>query len=121
MNLTEPRISAGVLLAAPGRGGDAGDKDASTHLTVRGPEWHTDPYFLSLGRKTLLTLFDAEHGLGGISGYDVAEAPRCSGSRRPISAASCTREILPGRRRLTRLPSSPIHSGGSSRSKSLSA
>ncbi|MGW5702433.1 alpha/beta hydrolase family protein [Amycolatopsis japonica] len=101
VRLAEPRISAGVLLAAPGRGGDAvtgfvaenhpfflgtdfsamttpalvvaGDKDDSGHLTVRGPEWHTDPYFLSPGRKTLLTLFGAEHGLGGVSGYDVAE------------------------------------------------
>ncbi|MGW7250805.1 alpha/beta hydrolase family protein [Streptomyces decoyicus] len=101
VNLAEPRIKAGVLLAAPGRGGDAltesvaenfsfflttdfsamttptlvvaGDKDASAHLTVRGPEWHTDPYVLSPGRKSLLTLFDAEHGLGGVSGYDVAE------------------------------------------------
>jgi hypothetical protein len=51
----------------------AGDKDASDHLTVRGPDWHADPYFLSPGRKSLLTLFDAEHGLGGVSGYDVAE------------------------------------------------
>ncbi|MEU8414629.1 chlorophyllase [Amycolatopsis japonica] len=101
VRLAEPRISAGVLLAAPGRGGDAvtgfvaenypfflstdfsamttpalvvaGDKDDSGHLTVRGPEWHTDPYFLSPGRKTLLTFFGAEHGLGGVSGYDVAE------------------------------------------------
>ncbi|MFJ9965325.1 alpha/beta hydrolase family protein [Streptomyces avermitilis] len=101
VNLAEPRIKAGVLLAAPGRGGDAltesvaeslsfllttdfskmttptlvvaGDKDASAHLTVRGPEWHADPYVLSPGPKSLLTLFDAEHGLGGISGYDVAE------------------------------------------------
>ncbi|MFI6846158.1 chlorophyllase [Kitasatospora sp. NBC_00085] len=100
-DLAEPRIKAGVLLAAPGRGGDAlttfvaenypflsttdfsgmttptlvvaGDKDASGHLTVRGPEWHTDPYVLSPGPKSLLTLFDAEHGLGGVSGYDVAE------------------------------------------------
>ncbi|MFF4401102.1 alpha/beta hydrolase family protein [Streptomyces sp. NPDC001480] len=100
-DLADPRIKAGVLLAAPGRGGDAvtefvaenypfflsmdfsrmttptlvvaGDKDASAHLTVRGPEWHTDPYHLSPGPKSLLTLFDAEHGLGGISGYDVAE------------------------------------------------
>ncbi|MBM9510372.1 alpha/beta hydrolase family protein [Actinacidiphila acididurans] len=100
-NLTEPRITAGVLLAAPGRGGDAlsayaaehytffrtmdfsrmttpalvvaGDKDASTHLTVLGPRWHTDPYVLAPGRKSLLTLFGAEHGLGGVSGYDVAE------------------------------------------------
>ncbi|MET7354922.1 alpha/beta hydrolase family protein [Streptomyces mirabilis] len=101
VDLAEPRIKAGVLLAAPGRGGDAvtefvaenysffstmdfskmttptlvvaGDKDASTHLTVRGPDWHADPYFLSPGPKSLLTLFDAEHGLGGVSGYDVAE------------------------------------------------
>ncbi|MER6944838.1 chlorophyllase [Nonomuraea sp. NPDC000554] len=101
VNLAEPRIKAGVLLAAPGRGGDAltefvaenfsfllttdfsemttpalvvaGDKDASAHLTVRGPDWHADPYVLSPGPKSLLTLFDAEHGLGGVSGYDVAE------------------------------------------------
>ena len=101
VNLAEPRIKAGVLLAAPGRGGDAlsefaaknysffstmdfakmttpalvvaGDKDASAHLTVRGPAWHTDPYLLSPGPKSLLTLFGAEHGLGGVAGYDVAE------------------------------------------------
>ena len=101
MNLAEPRIKAGVLLAAPGRGGDAlaesvaehypfflttdfsqmttpalvvaGDKDTSAHLTVRGADWHTDPYFLSPGPKSLLTLFGAEHGLGGVSGYDAAE------------------------------------------------
>jgi predicted dienelactone hydrolase len=101
VNLAEPRIKAGVLLAAPGRGGDAlteftaehypfflttdfsamttpalvvaGDKDTSPHLTVRGADWHTDPYRLSPGPKSLLTLFGAEHGLGGVSGYDVAE------------------------------------------------
>ncbi|MER5425361.1 alpha/beta hydrolase family protein [Streptosporangium roseum] len=99
--LADPRVKAGVLLAATGRGGDAlteftvenysfflttdfsemttpalvvaGDKDASAFLTVMGPDWHTDPYFLAPGPKSLLTLFDAEHGLGGISGYDVAE------------------------------------------------
>lgn len=101
VDLSEPRIKAGVLLAAPGRGGDAltdftldnysffsttdfstmtapalvvaGDHDASAHLTVLGPQWHTDPYFLSPGPKSLLTLFGAEHGLGGVAGYDVAE------------------------------------------------
>ncbi|MER6128398.1 chlorophyllase [Streptomyces sp. NPDC001795] len=101
VDLAEPRIKAGVLLAAPGRGGDAltghvaenwpfflttdfskmttpalvvaGDKDHSSHLTVLGPDWHADPYFLAPGPKSLLTLFDAEHGLGGVSGYDVAE------------------------------------------------
>ncbi len=101
VDLIEPRIKAGVLLAAPGRGGDAlsefaaehysffsttdfaemttpalvvaGDNDVSPHLTVRGAEWHADPYFLAPGPKSLLTLFGAEHGFGGISGYDVAE------------------------------------------------
>lgn len=101
VNLAEPRITAGVLLASPGRGGDAltefvaqnypflstpdfaemstpalvvaGEKDASAHLTIAGPDWHADPYLLAPGPKSLLTLFDAEHGLGGISGYDVAE------------------------------------------------
>ncbi|MFE6049239.1 alpha/beta hydrolase family protein [Kitasatospora sp. NPDC056446] len=101
VDLSEPRIKAGVLLAAPGRGGDAlsrpaaenypfflttdfsrmttpalvvaGDDDPSPHLTVSGPAWHTDPYLLSPGPKSLLTLYGAGHGLGGISGYDVAE------------------------------------------------
>ncbi|GGQ72623.1 hypothetical protein GCM10010145_47880 [Streptomyces ruber] len=101
VHLVEPRIKAGVLLAAPGRGGDgfngpmaeqwpvigavdfstmtapalvvAGDKDDSRHFTDRGPDWHADPYTLAPGPKTLLTLFDAEHGLGGIAGYDAAE------------------------------------------------
>jgi fermentation-respiration switch protein FrsA (DUF1100 family) len=95
------RIKAGVLLAAPGDGGaslnafatDAlpcfrhpnfaamttpalvvvGDRDASTYLTVRGPAWHADPYRLSTGPKSLLTLFGGEHILGGVSGYDAAE------------------------------------------------
>ncbi|MER7844343.1 chlorophyllase [Kitasatospora sp. NPDC096077] len=101
VDLREPRITAGVLLAAPGRGGDAltrstaeaypfflttdfsrmttpalvvaGDDDPSPHLTVQGPSWHTDPYHLAPGPKSLLTLFGAGHGLGGVSGYDVAE------------------------------------------------
>ncbi len=51
----------------------AGDDDISPHLTVRGADWHADPYFLSNGPKCLLTLFGAGHGLGGIAGYDAAE------------------------------------------------
>ncbi|GHD54443.1 alpha/beta hydrolase family protein [Streptomyces galbus] len=101
VDLTEPRISAGVLLAAPGRGGDAlngpragwvpffrstdfstmttpalvvaGDEDDSRHFTDVGPDWHADPYRLAPAPKTLLTLFGAGHLLGGISGYDAAE------------------------------------------------
>ncbi|MFD7921977.1 alpha/beta hydrolase family protein [Streptomyces sp. NPDC059740] len=100
VDLTEPRIRAGVLLAAPGRGDVlngpmadalpvlrtvdfstmttpalvvAGDEDDSRHFTDAGPGWHADPYTLSPGPKALLTLFGAGHGLGGISGYDAAE------------------------------------------------
>ncbi|MEV6330150.1 chlorophyllase [Streptomyces sp. NPDC051909] len=101
VHLVEPRIRAGVLLAAPGRGGEvfngpmaeqwpiigavdfstmtaptlvvAGDRDDPRHFTDMGPAWHADPYTLAPGPKTLLTLFDAEHGLGGIAGYDAAE------------------------------------------------
>jgi hypothetical protein len=35
---------------------------------VRGPDWFTDGYRLSPGATDLLTLFGAEHGLGGIQG-----------------------------------------------------
>jgi predicted dienelactone hydrolase len=98
-DLSDPRIKAGVLLAVPGTGGAdltpfaaenfsfmspgfaematpalvvAGDQDQSA-LTVRGPEWFADAYFLSPGTKSLLTLYGAEHSLGGISGYTVTE------------------------------------------------
>ena len=98
-DLSDSRITAGVLLAAPGQGGAdltpfaaehfpfmnpsfadmttptlviVGDRDQSA-LSVRGPDWFTDPYFLSPGGKSLLTLFGAEHSLGGISGYNVTE------------------------------------------------
>ncbi|MFE3829385.1 alpha/beta hydrolase family protein [Streptomyces sp. NPDC059092] len=130
VNLTDPRITAGVLLAAPGRGGDAlgefaaehypfllttdfsamttptlvvaGDKDSSAHLTVGGPDWHADPYSLSPGPKSLLTLFDAEHGLGGISGYDVAETTDESPGRvaavQRLTWAYLRAEFFPGDR-----------------------
>jgi len=42
-------------------------------LTVRGPGWFTDAYTLSPGANWLVTLFGAEHMLGGISGYLVTE------------------------------------------------
>jgi dienelactone hydrolase len=98
-DLSDPRIKAGVLLATAGRGGAdltpfaaenfpfmnpdfahmttpalvvAGDRDDSP-LSVRGPEWLADPYHLSPGEKSLLTLYGAEHSLGGIPGYEAAE------------------------------------------------
>ena len=101
VDLREPRITAGVLLAAPGRGGDAlsafaaehypaftttdfssmttpalvvvGDADASAHLTASGPAWHADPHHLSPAPTSLLTVLGGEHGLGGVSGWDAAE------------------------------------------------
>lgn len=100
VNLREPRIKAGVLLTAPGNGGDSlsemaashygffnadfshmttpnlvviGSDDASPHLTVRGPAWHADPYYGSPGAEALMTVLGGKHGLGGISGYDARE------------------------------------------------
>ncbi|WP_237167809.1 alpha/beta hydrolase family protein [Paenibacillus yonginensis] len=96
---SDPRIKAGVLLATTGLGGAdltpfaaehfpfmnpsfadmttpalivAGDQDQSL-LSNRGPDWFTDPYVMSPGSKSLLTLFGAEHSLGGIPGYTVTE------------------------------------------------
>lgn len=96
---SDSRIKAGVLLATAGKGGAdltpfavknlpflnpsfenmtkptlviIGDQDNSP-LTTRGPEWMADPYYLSPGNKSLLTLFGAEHSLGGIAGYEVKE------------------------------------------------
>jgi predicted dienelactone hydrolase len=101
VDMADSRIKAGVLLTPPGSGGAdlsawaeenvpffkhpsfaemttpalvvVGDDDVSPHLTVRGADWHADPYFLSNGPKCLLTVFGAGHGLGGVSGYDAAE------------------------------------------------
>jgi hypothetical protein len=50
----------------------AGDKDDSP-LSTRGPDWFLDAYNLSPGAEALLTLFDGEHSLGGITGYRVTD------------------------------------------------
>ncbi|HEV7650454.1 MAG TPA: chlorophyllase [Actinophytocola sp.] len=98
-DMSDSRVKAGVLLATAGRGGTdlspgvieqfpwlnpsfdemttpalvvAGDADVSP-LTTRGADWSADPYWLSPAGKSLLTLFGAEHSLGGIPGYDAAE------------------------------------------------
>ncbi|NGO72148.1 alpha/beta hydrolase family protein [Streptomyces boncukensis] len=99
-DLSDPRVMASVQLATAGRGGDdltpfahenlpwlrdpdfshttapglvvAGDKD-DLPLSTRGPSWTSDPYTLSRGNKSLLTVYGGEHFLGGISGYGAAE------------------------------------------------
>lgn len=127
VSLIEPRIKAGVLLAAPGRGDVlngpmaqtlpvlrttdfstmttpalvvAGDEDDSRHFTDRGPDWHADPYALSPGPKSLLTLFGAGHALGGIPGYDAAEttdeSPERVAAVGRLTAAYLRTELHPG-------------------------
>ncbi|MBJ9991757.1 alpha/beta hydrolase family protein [Paenibacillus sp. S28] len=98
-DMSDSRIKAGLLLATTGKGGAdlspfaaehfpfmnpsfadmntpalvvAGDEDQSM-LSSRGPDWFTDPYFLSPGSKSLLTLFGGQHSLGGITGYNATE------------------------------------------------
>jgi predicted dienelactone hydrolase len=100
VNLTLPRVKAGVLLAAPGHGGAdlsdfarenysalnpdfshmttqtlvvMGDADVNPHLTTRGADWHADPFHHGPGSDALMTLTGAKHGLGGIAGYDAKE------------------------------------------------
>lgn len=96
----EPRIKAGLVMAAPGNGGSdlapsiaeqfsfmspdfshmhtpalvvVGDEDFSPHLTNRDADWHADAYRLSPSGKSLLTLHGGKHGLGGIAGFDAKE------------------------------------------------
>lgn len=99
VNLIDPRITAGVLMAVPGNGDSlnpslpatfgfmnpdfshmttqtlviVGDADVNPHLTSRGAEWHADPFHHSPGSDWLLTLKGAKHGLGGVAGYDAKE------------------------------------------------
>lgn len=95
----DPRVTAGVLLAATGTGGQelhpfaqehfpfmnpsftelttptlvvAGDHDQSK-MSSRGPDWFTDAYTHSPGATDLLTLYGAEHSLGGIPNWEAAE------------------------------------------------
>ena len=98
-DMSDDRATAGILLAATGIAGEelhpfaqanfpfmrpsfrelttptlvvAGDHDQSA-MSSRGPDWFTDAYAHSPGATDLLTLHGAEHGLGGIVGYEVAE------------------------------------------------
>ena len=99
INLIAPRIKAFVMFGTPGKGSDlaafasehypilrnqifdtmtmpvlvvAGDKDQHPAFSERA-DWRMDAYNLSPAPKSLLTIFDGGHILGGISGYDSIE------------------------------------------------
>ncbi|KGF68291.1 chlorophyllase [Hoeflea sp. BAL378] len=99
VDLSEPRIKAAVLFSPPGSGNGAsariadlypalvnsdfsgmatpclvvtGDKDINPMFSERA-DWRADAYHLAPGPKSLLSLTDAGHIFGGISGYDAAE------------------------------------------------
>lgn len=98
-SFSDPRISAGMLLATPGRGGADLTPEYATrfsffdvdfsgielptlvvcgaednpHFTPRGPEWHADAFQDAPGADALLTINGVGHGLGGVAGLDARE------------------------------------------------
>lgn len=116
-DFSDPRIGAGVLLAAPGRGGDdltpesaarfpffdvdyslirkptlvVCGADDDPHFTPRGPDWHADAFHDAPGANALLTIAGVGHGLGGIAGLDAketeAEVPDALEATRRLSFA----------------------------------
>lgn len=99
-DLADARVRVGVLMAPPGDGADlaafaaehypvlgstdftpmttptlvvVGDNDRNPAFSDRA-DWRADAYHSGPGPASLLTLFGAEHALGGVSGYDAAEA-----------------------------------------------
>jgi dienelactone hydrolase len=99
-DLSDPRIKAGVVIAAPGIGDEhlpsgaadnypslkfidfskmtgqalviAGEKDLNVRFSDR-LSYRWDAYTEAPAPKSLLTFFAAEHMFGGISGYDASE------------------------------------------------
>jgi dienelactone hydrolase len=97
-DFSHPEVTAGALIAATGTGDSltafaaehlpfmkpdystmttpalviAGGKDQSA-MSTRGPDWFTDAYHLSPAPKSLLTITEGEHTLGGVAGEQVAE------------------------------------------------
>lgn len=97
-DFSHPAVRAGALIAATGTGDTltafavehlsfmrpdysamatpalvvAGGKDQSA-MSTRGPDWFTDAYHLSPAPKSLLTIAEGEHTLGGVAGEGVAE------------------------------------------------
>jgi dienelactone hydrolase len=126
VDLADTRIKVGVLMAPPGKGEDlaafatehypvlattsfatmttpalvvVGDNDRNPAFSDR-TDWRADAYFLSPGPKSLLTLFGAEHGLGGVSAYDAAETtdenPERVATLRALAWAYLRTALYPG-------------------------
>jgi dienelactone hydrolase len=126
VNLTDTRVRAGVLMAAAGSGADVsefaaehypdlattrftemttpalvvvGENDWNAHFSER-KDWRSDAYTQSPGPKTMLTLFGAEHGLGGVSMYDGKETtdenPERVAALRALVWAYLRTELYPG-------------------------
>lgn len=112
LNLIGPRIKVGVLLTAPGNGGDNlsafaaahysslnpdygylttqtlvvfGDNDQSPHLTIRGANWFIGAHYCASGSDCLPTLFNGKHRLGGIARYDAKETDDQSPDRLAVT------------------------------------
>jgi pimeloyl-ACP methyl ester carboxylesterase len=126
-DLSDPRIKAGVIFAAPGVGDEhlaplaaehypmmkyidfstmtspalvvAGDKDLNPNFSDR-LSYRADAYTCSPPPKSLLTVFGAEHMLGGISGYDASETtdenPERVAAVRALAWAYLRSQLYPG-------------------------
>ena len=126
-DLSDPRIKAGVIFAAPGVGDEhlaplaaehypmlkyidfstmtspalvvAGDKDLNPNFSDR-LSYRADAYTCSPPPKSLLTVFGAEHMLGGISGYDASETtdedPERVAALRALAWAYLRSQLYPG-------------------------
>ncbi|PWK59670.1 alpha/beta hydrolase family protein [Roseicyclus mahoneyensis] len=122
-DFSDPRIGAGILLAAPGRGGDDLTPDSAArfpffdvdytairtpilvvcgaddnpHFTQRGPEWHADAFTDAPGANALLTIAGVGHGLGGVAGLDAketeAESPDALEATRRLTLAWLSRRF----------------------------
>ena len=118
-DLTHTAVRAGALIAATGTGDSltpfalehlpfmrpdystmstralvvAGGKDHSA-LSTRGPDWFTDAYHLSPGPKSLLTVTEGEHTLGGIAGERVAETTDDDPARAALVADAVSAYLL---------------------------
>jgi dienelactone hydrolase len=123
----DERIVASVIMAGPGAGEDlagfaakhypdlagtgfdtmtgqalviVGDNDHN-HMFTNREDWRADPYRRSPGdNKTLLTMFEGEHMLGGVSGYDANETtdenPERVAAVRALTWAYLRTVLVPG-------------------------